>query len=764
MATSFHGFAVKEKIGAGGMSTVYLGHHETLGYPVAIKILHPGMGGDQNFISRFEREAKAASSLHNNNIATVIDFGSEDGIYFIVMQYIDGEDLGKILKRVIDNGSETQFPLEISLPLLEEVAYGLKDAHQQGIIHRDIKPSNILLSKKGEVKIADFGLARDTSDVGNSAAMDLTMPGTVVGTPSYMSPEQAVGGELDLRTDIFSLGVMAYQLIAGEKPFTGDSPADVQEQIINAEPPQLSEKNCARITPEIENFLAKTLAKDPANRFQNMDQVIRALMSAQESIDPSGGLLKYRREYMTKFATSPLEFSVELREKAVNGYLKRGYYFKNMGLSSINDAIREFGFVLSMDPDHAKARAAVTELKKKAEESGILPAAPPALKQDGAPAKDMGKTQVLPAGTPAPRHEASKAAGRPAAASGRSRRGLLFGGLGAAAIIAVALIFVLGRDKAPTSLPVDLAVNEPTSVATPADDQATPPAADDVAAAETGKDTEAVETPAVVVATPPAEPPPRALGSLRVTSRPIGAKIYLKQEGQEFRPQGTAPVTIDDLAAGAWEVRAEMDDHLGQSKVVALKSGADREVAMVLKVRPAPKAEPPPPSGPGYLKLNVVPYGNVYVDDKLVKEDARGLITEVPVGARKLRISHPKFIGDIVFSDLAVASGDTLDLGRQQFLSGSLKVATSVPGEFQLLIDSGEISGPSPLDAERVLVGRRYLGLRKPGFVVDKAWVFTTDGKRELTPEVSGPRAGKYLVEIQADQLKRIKFDLKTSP
>jgi len=201
MPTSFHGYTVKEKIGSGGMSTVYMGQHETLGYPVAIKILHPGMGGDQSFITRFEREAKAASSLHNNNIATVIDFGSENGIYFIVMQYIDGEDLGKILGHFVDAEEDIDFPLEIALHLLEEVAYGLKDAHQQGIIHRDIKPSNILLSKKGEVKIADFGLARDTNDIGHESALDLTMPGTIVGTPSYMSPEQAVGGEMDLRTE-----------------------------------------------------------------------------------------------------------------------------------------------------------------------------------------------------------------------------------------------------------------------------------------------------------------------------------------------------------------------------------------------------------------------------------------------------------------------------------------------------------------------------------------------------------------------------------
>jgi serine/threonine protein kinase len=762
MATSFHGFVVKEKIGAGGMSTVYMGHHETLGYPVAIKILHPGMGGDQSFISRFEREAKAASSLHNNNIATVIDFGSEDGIYFIVMQYIDGEDLGKILTHVVDEGGEPQFPLEISLPLLEEVAYGLKDAHQQGIIHRDIKPSNILLSKRGEVKIADFGLARDTSDIGHDSAMDLTMPGTVVGTPSYMSPEQAVGGEVDLRTDIFSLGVMAYQMIVGEKPFTGDSPADVQEQIINAEPPRPTEKNCPRITPEIENLLAKTMAKDPANRFQNMGQVIRALMAAQESIDPSGSLLKYKREYMTKFACDPVDFSRELREKAVKAYLKRGYYFKNMGLSSINDAIREFSYVLSIEPDHSKARDAVKELRRKAEESGILPAATAKQGTTWAP-RDSGKTQVMPTGVARPGGRGDTASeSAPAASGGSSRRGLLWGSLGAIAVIAALMIFVLGRDGTPpteqpsasdaTPVPTDVASVDapPPASEEPAGEAETPPAA-------------ASEIPPA--ATTPTESPTQAepaaprLGTLRVTSAPRGAKIYLKQAGESFRLVGTAPVTNRDLKAGAWEVRAELDGYVGQSKVVTLAAGADRDLVMALN-----PAAPPKPTGPGYVKLVIRPYGDVLVDGEQVATEVRAAVLEVAAGTRSLRIRHPAIIGEIVLANLAVGSGDTLDLGQQRLQFGGVTVAASVPGAVQLVIEGKELDGDSPLTAERVLTGRRYLAVNKAGFVVEKAWLFAASGKQELVAQTSGRRAGQYEVNIVEGQTLRVKFDLRSSP
>ncbi len=745
MVTSFHGFTVKEKIGAGGMSTVYRGRHKTLGYEVAIKIMHPGMGGDQSFISRFEREAKAASSLHSNNIAQVIDFGSEDGIYFIVMQYIDGEDLGKLLKRVVEVGGEAQFPLEISLTVLEGVAYGLKDAHEQGIIHRDIKPSNILFNKKGEVKIGDFGLARD---IGRAAALDLTMPGTVVGTPSYMSPEQAVGGELDLRTDIFSLGVMAYQMLIGLKPFTGASPAAVQEQIINADPPAPNAQNCPRITPELVSLLAKSLAKDPANRFQNMDQVIRALMAAQESIDPSGSMLKYKREYMAKFAAAPLEFSQELRQNAVEAYLKRGFYFKNQGLSNINDAIREFDFVLSMEPDHSRALNAVAELRKKAEESGIQPVA-----RTGVYSAGMGETRVLPTGMTTPTFGYDSAA--PEADSGapgkRSHRGRVFGILSTAAVIAVALIYGLGRRDISDSSP-----DTGTDSSPPVTAQV---AAQETLRAETAETTNAAEGTGgaeVVVAEPPVS------DVVRINSSPKGADIYLRQEGESFRLLGRAPITERELAVGTWEIRAEFEGYSGQSKVVQLREGQDRDVAMVLDPVPVAALVIEAPPGPGYLKMVVVPYGNVFVDGKLMKKEARGLlITEVPADAQTLRISHPAIIGDILISELAIVSGDTLDLLQQQFRYGGLKVAASVPDEVDLLIDSQQIVGKSPLTVERVLVGARHLMVEKTGFRVDKVWLYTADGRRELTPVESGPQARKYRVDIREGETQKVKFDLK---
>lgn len=372
MARVFHGFEVKEKIGSGGMSTVYRGVHTTLGYPVAIKTLHHELVLDQSFVDRFEREAKAACSLKHNNIVSVIDFGSEDEIYFIVMEYIDGPDLAQIFESLQVQGAPPRaLPAEIALILLEEVAYGLKAAHDNGIIHRDIKPSNVLIGKQGEVKIADFGLARETHSMSRAPMHDLTIPGMVVGTPSYMSPEQAAGRDkLDGRTDIFSLGVMAYQLLSGEKPFVGGTASEIQERIINTPPAPLTLERCPQLTPAIIGLVERMLAKDPGKRYQSMDQVLRALTDGMESIDPTNAVMKHRREYLSQLAQDPPKFVEELRRKTISSHLQRGYHYKNMGLESIGDAMVEFRRVLTLDPDNLKAAKALEELESECNRAG----------------------------------------------------------------------------------------------------------------------------------------------------------------------------------------------------------------------------------------------------------------------------------------------------------------------------------------------------------------------------------------------------------
>ncbi len=560
MYRSFHGYEVKEKIGAGGMSTVYRGLHATLGYPVAIKILHPGLAGDKSFIARFEREAKAASALRSNNIASVIDFGSEDDVYFIVMEFIDGKDLGQLFEELQDPGRKPRgFPVEVALILLEEVGYGLKEAHDLGIIHRDIKPSNILLNRRGEVKIADFGLARDTRDMARISSQDLTRPGTVVGTPSYMSPEQAAGRDnLDARTDIFSLGVMAYQLLTGEKPFKGETPTEVQERIINEAPPPLSSERCPLLTPQIEMLIDKMLAKDPAKRYQSLEQVLRALKECLESIDGAGGAAKYRRDYLQSFATDPRRCADELRHRNITDHLKRGYHFKNMGLENIGDAMREFRRVLMVDPENPKAAEAIRELERRLEESGAHASAA----QPSAATDRTGETMVMPAAAetpakgaaakapppraPAPREgprgpRATGAAGAAGAAGGR--RVWLAGGIGVAAV-AIILAVVLGRPRGP----------EPAEV---------PP--------------------------PPAAEAARE-GWLALATEPAGATLRLRPQGSEdafTTLPGSSPLVTAGLAPGAWEVQAELPGHLPETWQVAVAAGDTARQAVALRVDPA---------------------------------------------------------------------------------------------------------------------------------------------------------------------------------
>ncbi|MFH1844774.1 MAG: serine/threonine-protein kinase, partial [bacterium] len=614
MGTSFHAFEVTGKLGAGGMSTVYKGEHKTLQYPVAIKILHPGLAGDQSFISRFEREAKAASSLRCNQIASVIDFGSEDDVYFIVMEYVDGSDLRRHFEQLQKAEEESRgFPAEIALLVLDEVAYGLKEAHAQGIIHRDIKPSNILLNKHGEVKIADFGLARDMGTVKGVAGVEVTLPGTVVGTPSYMSPEQASpwGTELDHRTDIFSLGVMAYELLTGIKPFQGESSTEVQEKIVNESPPPLNQERCPLLTREMGVLIDRMLAKDPGKRYQSMDQVSRALKECMEGIDPSGNLTRHQRDYLINFARDPVGFSAELRHKNITNHLKAGFHFKNMGLANIDDAIREFGFVLSLDPDNTKAVEALRDLKKKADESGVRPAT-----VKGWSPEDVTSTLVIPVGKtesspktlietverPAPPSPVPPRPGRLASLWGsRGRR------LGVLAAVVVVLVTTL--------VLVKLFVF-------------------------------------------PSQPPwPVTVADLRVVSDPAGAEVWLREEGaNEFRATGQrTPCQQSGLATGEWEVRLIKQGY--EEEVRQVRLGAGQAEALTVSLTAAVTK--------GWLAVTTEPAGALVVvrSEKAGGEfqTVRGttpLVTEgLESGGWEVRVSLAGHPPD--FSTVSIVAGDT---------------------------------------------------------------------------------------------------------
>ncbi|MEZ4374111.1 MAG: protein kinase [Polyangiaceae bacterium] len=272
-------FVVLGKLGAGAMGAVYRARQETVGRDVALKIVRPDKVYDPDTRARFEREARAMSQLTSPHTVTAFDFGaSDDGAWFLAMELLDGETLGARLKRGAVGVVE-------AVRLVREALESLAEAHQKGIVHRDLKPDNLFLSRTPDgrrelCKVLDFGIAKLLRDELAIDALE-TQAGTVFGTPRYMSPEQAQGKPLDVRSDLYSLGVILYHALAGRAPFVDDDAVVVMARHIKEAPPRLSEVAPAgRINPGLERVVNKALEKDPAARFQSAEEFSRALEGA----------------------------------------------------------------------------------------------------------------------------------------------------------------------------------------------------------------------------------------------------------------------------------------------------------------------------------------------------------------------------------------------------------------------------------------------------------------------------------------------------
>ncbi|MGI8984868.1 MAG: protein kinase domain-containing protein, partial [Acidimicrobiales bacterium] len=267
-------YRLARHLARGGMAEVYVAEDQLLNRTVAVKVLFPELARDEAFVERFRREARAAASLNHHNVVSVYDFGEDEGSWFIVMEYVEGRTLRDIIR------SEGKMDPVRAAALAAEVAAALVAAHARGIIHRDVKPANVLITAgAGTVKVADFGIARAAD-----ARQDLTMPGTVLGTATYLSPEQAQGADVDARTDVYSLGMVLYEMVAGKPPFTGESPVAVAYQQLNEIAPPPSTKN-PLVPPALDAVVMKAMAKDPAQRQATAQELREELLA----IDREGG-------------------------------------------------------------------------------------------------------------------------------------------------------------------------------------------------------------------------------------------------------------------------------------------------------------------------------------------------------------------------------------------------------------------------------------------------------------------------------------------
>lgn len=299
-------YRIDERISEGGMGTVYRATHVLMDKRVAIKVLHPSLAADDKIVARFSREARAASRISHPHALNVTDFGeSESGVVFLVMEFLDGRTLKEVIQ------SEGPMPVARAVEILRQVSGALDAAHAEGVVHRDLKSDNIMLIEGANgsdwAKVLDFGIAKIKENAGHTDP-GLTAPNLIIGTPQYMSPEQcSQASAIDARSDIYSLGIIIYEMLTGHVPFTGESPTAIMMKHLQEPPPSVLEER-DDLPPQVGMVITSTLAKRPEDRFQSAGELSEAFAAAAEGRMP---------ETAISSATNPATSSSETRRIVV---------------------------------------------------------------------------------------------------------------------------------------------------------------------------------------------------------------------------------------------------------------------------------------------------------------------------------------------------------------------------------------------------------------------------------------------------------------
>ncbi|MHB8060706.1 MAG: Stk1 family PASTA domain-containing Ser/Thr kinase, partial [Gaiellaceae bacterium] len=274
IGTLFDGrYKILKKLGAGGMATVYLAEDQELGRRIAIKILNSKHASDTQFVERFRREASSAAGLSHPNIVQIYDRGNAEGTYYIAMELIDGRTLKEL---VIQRGPS---PILVAVNYGRQILAALRFAHRNGLVHRDIKPHNVLVDDEGRIKVTDFGIAR-------AGASEMTEVGSIIGTAQYLSPEQARGAPVDDRSDLYSVGVLLYELLTGVAPYNGDTPVEIAMKHLSAVPEPPSSRR-PEVPPELDAVVLRALAKNPDDRYQNAEEMDADLSAISKGMEIS---------------------------------------------------------------------------------------------------------------------------------------------------------------------------------------------------------------------------------------------------------------------------------------------------------------------------------------------------------------------------------------------------------------------------------------------------------------------------------------------